>query len=196
MTSKKYIIVSIEDEKIKSLAEVLGNKTCKKIIDFLSETNEASEKDISDKLNIPLNTAEYNLRKLVDAKLVEKSKNFFWSRKGKKIIMYKLSNKSIIISPKSKIFSSIKTIVPVALISGLASVTIRQYFEFKKNLAFSEDAVQRSVDYSGIMSEAVPKTADTLLTINTSGIWLWFLAGALFALLVISIINLKGGKNE
>ena len=45
---KKYLLVSMEDEKAKHLAGVLGNKTCKKIIDLLSETKELSEKDLSD----------------------------------------------------------------------------------------------------------------------------------------------------
>jgi predicted transcriptional regulator len=83
---KKYILLSLEDPKSKKLSEVLGNKTCKKIIDFLTETKEASEKDISDALNIPLSTTEYNLKKLVGADLVEKTKNFFGAKKEKKFL--------------------------------------------------------------------------------------------------------------
>ena len=100
----------MNDEKSKTLAGVLGNKTCKKIIDFLITKNEASEKDIANALNIPINTAEYNLKKLVDSGLIQRAKNFFWSKKGKKIPLYRLSNKSIIISPKSSnIGSKIKS---------------------------------------------------------------------------------------
>src|SRR3989344_4521204 len=97
----KFILMNLDDKKSKKIAEILGNKTCKKILDYLTDNSEASEKDIADALNIPINTAEYNLKKLLDAGLVEKTKNFFWSKKGKKIPMYKLAKKHIVISPKS-----------------------------------------------------------------------------------------------
>ena len=35
MTENKYIIISMDDPKTKHLADVLGNKTSKKIIDYL-----------------------------------------------------------------------------------------------------------------------------------------------------------------
>lgn len=112
--SDKFILVSLNDENSKFLSEVLGNKTCKKIIDFLSERKEASEKDISDGLQIPLNTTEYNLTKLVKSGIVKKTSNFFWSVKGKKIPMYKLANKHIVISPLKKPSPEIlKTLLPV-----------------------------------------------------------------------------------
>jgi len=121
----KYILLGMGDERSKHVAEVLGNKTCKKILDFLSETNEASEKDISDGLGIPLNTVEYNLNKLKKSGLVISSKNFFWSRKGKKIPMYKLAKKHIIISPSKKpSLTALKAILPILLIAIAALVII------------------------------------------------------------------------
>ena len=73
MAEKKYVLVSMDDERIKKISEALGNKTCKKIIDFLADEKEASETDISEALKLPLNTVEYNLKKLVQAELVPKS---------------------------------------------------------------------------------------------------------------------------
>ncbi len=114
----KFILMNMDDERSKYIAEVMGNQTCKKILDYLAETKEASEKDISDALNIPINTVEYNLNKLVKSGLVEKAKNFFWSRKGRKIDMYKLSRKHIIISPGARkpSLSAIKMLIPVFLV--------------------------------------------------------------------------------
>ena len=133
--TKKYLLFSIEDNSAKKLAGILGNKTCKKIIDVLAE-KEASEKDLANELKIPINTIEYNLKKLLEAEIVEKTKNFFWSKKGKKIPMYKVSNKSIVISPKSKLLSDLSSILPVAILSGLGALIIRQYY-IAKNFVYT-----------------------------------------------------------
>ncbi|MDP2926063.1 MAG: beta-propeller domain-containing protein [Nanoarchaeota archaeon] len=120
MVEDKFIMYGIDDERSKDIADVLGNKTCKKILNYLADIKEASEKDISDALNMPINTVEYNLKKLVKSGLVEKTKNFFWSVKGKKIQMYKLAKKHIIISPKSTRpnIEKLKTILPVVFIAA------------------------------------------------------------------------------
>ena len=170
----------MDDEKINHLADVLGNKTSKKIIDLLAEKNEASEKDIADFLGIPINTVEYNLKKLLKAELIEKTKNFFWSRKGKKIEMYKLSNKSIIISPKSsKISSKIKSILPVAILSGFGAIAIKFFIQAK---SFSGE-IQDKAMTSGL------KSFEIFQTIPNPQIWLWFLSGALLAIIIFAILN-------
>ncbi|MFH1585926.1 MAG: beta-propeller domain-containing protein [archaeon] len=121
MESDKFIMIGLEDERSKKVAHILGNKTCKKIIDYLSETKEASEKDIADALGIPLNTTEYNLNKLIHAGLVDKTKNFFWSKRGKKIPMYKLARKHIVISPRSSpSMTALKAIIPVVAVIAAA----------------------------------------------------------------------------
>ena len=121
MKDDKFILMGLDDERSRDIADVLSNSTCKKIIDYLSEIKEASEKDISDALEIPLNTAEYNLNKLIKAGLVEKAKNFFWSVKGRKIGMYRLAKKHIVISPKSTRVNMVqlKSVIPVVLIAAI-----------------------------------------------------------------------------
>jgi len=124
MTDDKFILMGLDDEKSGHIAEVLKNKTCKKILNFLAERREASEKDISDGLKIPINTAEYNLKKLIKSGFVDKTKNFFWSVKGKKIPMYKLARKHIIISPSKKPnLNYIKSILP-AIVMALVLVAL------------------------------------------------------------------------
>ena len=181
---KKYMLVSLDDSKLKSIAEILGNKTSNKIIGFLSEKEEASQKDISDALKIPMNTVEYNLKKMVQSGIIETSKNFFWSQKGKKIKMYRFSNKSIVISPKSKnISSSIRDILPVALISGLAAVGIKAYFDSQST------AMQRvQQEAAAFAADAAAGTSEAINVINTGDYWLWFLAGVAF---VIALFLLK-----
>ena len=65
-----FLLISLDDEKSKSIAEVLSSKICKEIINLLAQ-NELSEKDISERLNSPINTIEYNLKKLLKAELIE-----------------------------------------------------------------------------------------------------------------------------
>lgn len=125
MTDDKFILMGLDDDNAKNVAEVLKSKTAKKILDFLSETKEASEKDIADKLGVPLNTVEYNLKKLISAGFIKKSSNFFWSVKGKKIPMYTLAKKHIIIGAKKPTMNILKSILPLLIIAlGLIAVML------------------------------------------------------------------------
>lgn len=183
MKERKFLLISMDDDRAKKLADVLGNKTCKKIIDFLAE-KDASEKEIATALKIPINTVEYNLKKLMHAEIIEKAKNFFWSQKGKKIDVYKLSNKSIIISPKNKVSSKIKSILPAVIVS-LAGATIIKY-----NMAI-ETARKITQDSFSEASPALSSATGTNIftTPQPFPTWGWFLVGAILALLIVTIIN-------
>lgn len=184
MANTKFLLISLEDERAKHLSNVLSNKTCKKIIDLLAD-NEFSENDLANKLNQPINTIEYNLKKLVQSGIVEKSQNWFWSSKGKKIIMYKLSNKSIVISPKKTSIEKLKKIFPVTLIFSLATIFIGILTTSKKTIS----------DYAGneIMLTATKASEivspGMILDSSTFPTWAWFLFGWISAIIVYSIIN-------
>ena len=120
MTDDKFILMGLDDENSKHMAEVLKSKTSKKILDFLADVKEASEKDIADGLEMPINTVEYNLKKLIKSGLVDKTKNFFWSVKGKKIPMYKLAKKHIVIGYKKPNINYIKSLLPIILVAAIA----------------------------------------------------------------------------
>ncbi len=180
-------MVSMEDERAGKIAEVLGNKTCKKIIDILAE-KESSEKEISDKLKIPMNTAEYNLKKLLYSGLIEKTKKFFWSQKGKKIAMYKISNKSIVISPKKNIGSGVKTILPVAIISGVLALIVRQ-LTITKELTADKINQEVAAGASSLASEAT-----NVFTLAQIPVWIWFWLGTVIVLVIFAIINWRGKK--
>jgi len=153
MSDDKFIMMSMEDSKTKSLADVLGSKTCKKIIDYLVDHDEASQKDLSDALNIPMNTMDYNMKKLLASGLVQKRKNFFWSKKGKKIAMYELSNKSIVISPKRGFGDKMKTLIPGFMLAAVGTFAVWVYDRIRWGVgnlevgslsAFQEIAVSRA----------------------------------------------------
>jgi DNA-binding transcriptional ArsR family regulator len=199
MEEKTYVLLSLEDEGAKKLAGVLGNKSCKKIIDYLAEVKEASEKDISDAVDSPINTVEYNLKKLLEAGLVEKTKSFFWSKKGKKIPTYRLSNKSIIISPKASVSSKIKSILPVALVSVVGALIVRFFYTSKEvGETTAPEMLKSASEAADSAISAGLNQINSVECINlmpkTQMSWEWFLIGAVFALGIFLLINWRKSK--
>ncbi len=142
MTDDKFILMGLDDAG--DIAEALKNPTCKKILNFLGDVKEASEKDIADALQMPINTVEYNLNKLIKSGLIDKAKNFFWSVKGKKIPMYKLARKHIIISPnKNPSINYLKTILPVILIAVIAIVLAGILLFPKENIITDQNQIKQ-----------------------------------------------------
>lgn len=117
--SKSSIMIDIDDPRSAKIAEALANKSSKKILGLLSE-GEMTGSEIASKLSAPLNTVTYNLKKLVEAGLVEKSNKMFWSSRGKRMEIYRLSNKRIIISPKR----IVRGIVPALMVSLILALII------------------------------------------------------------------------
>ncbi len=195
MSNDNFILISLDDEKSKSIAEVLSSATCKKIINYLAENTEASQKDLSDALNIPLNTIEYNIKKLLASGFIQKRKNFFWSKKGKKIIMYEISNKSIVISHKKKVSEKIKSILPAFILTAAGTFALWVYEKIKYSSQNIAD-LGRDVLYtvSNPVLEAGSKASDaispeSLITPIGTPLWLWFLVGSLIAIGIISFVN-------
>ena len=70
MAEESFLLVSLEEEKSKKLAQVLSNDTSRKILDLLSKKDLLTETDISKELSLPLSTVHYNLSHLVTSGLV------------------------------------------------------------------------------------------------------------------------------
>lgn len=203
MDENHFMLVSLEDSKSKSISEVLGSKTCKKIITYLSERKEASQKDLSDALSIPMNTLDYNVKKLLDSGFLQKRKNFFWSKKGKKIVMYELSNKSIVISPKKSSSQKFKSILPAFILAAVGTFAVWTYQSVKSSIGSLSNYASNSASDSSdmflskgaeIASASAPVIGDSTNYITSplsTPIWPWFLIGALLMIFVISIINWK-----
>ncbi|MBU2562222.1 MAG: helix-turn-helix domain-containing protein [Nanoarchaeota archaeon] len=190
----KFILMSLDDERSKRISEVLGNKTCKRIIDYLANNKEASAKDISKSLKIPMNTADYNLKKLLASELIQKRKNFFWSVKGKKIVLYELSNKSIVISPKSSSVSrKLKCLVPAFLLTfalTFAIYTFEKVNQMQKTIPQIVDEVYSSaVSLESEVAKVAVISSGNTIALTTTSIWQWFLAGAVFAILIFFTLN-------
>lgn len=204
------IIISLNDARSKYISEVLGNKSCKRILGYLSE-NEATVSDLSRELKIPINTADYNIKKLIKAGLIEKA-NYWWSVKGKKMPTYKISNKKIVISPKS--FKSYSKYLFALAASGAAALIIRN-MEFGKSVIGTPiETLKESGQFARDSSEAIlsgaQKVAEESTTWATEGssdiivigsnlasniytgidVWLWFLLGAWSMIFIFFIFHL------
>lgn len=140
MMDDKFIISSLHDEKSKEIAEIIANKTARKILDYLTE-KDASETDISKELNLPLSTVHYNTQKLLKTKLIE-VKDYFWSEKGNKINIYRVARKLIVIAPKyARGYDTLKSIIPAILISAIFLIAL---FTIIYNTRLQQEAVIHS----------------------------------------------------
>jgi DNA-binding transcriptional ArsR family regulator len=185
-----FISLDLSDSRIKQISEIIGNDTCKKILRLIAE-EELTETDISVKLGIPLNTIDYNIKKLLNSGLIESTKHW-WSVKGKKIPSYRLSNKKIIISPRS--FSSQKAVVSLLVITGFAGFAIKKLIETieGENISASIKAefAQRA-DLSTAETSQCVGGASMNCGAGSAGSWLanlagweWFLIGAWFGIIL------------
>ena len=183
--AEKYVMVDLDDSRIDSIADAISNKTAKKIVALLSE-EEMSEWEIARKLGLPLNTIDYNVKKLTKAGLIEPVKGFFWSSKGKRILSYRVSNKKIVISPRS----IIRGVVPAVLLSVLGALALRYFLSasYVANETLSKAPLY--ADQASEIERSVGSVGSEVLSAGAaSSIWLWFLFGALFALIILLAWN-------
>ena len=237
MANKNFLLLSMEDEKIKKVSNVISNESCRKILDYLSD-KDATESELAEKLQIPISTVHYNLQQLIGTGLID-STEFHYSEKGKEVSHYRLANKYIIITPKKTfgIKEKLKGFLPVALIASGAALVLQYLQRFfvegkitsiftntKQTLVREVLTTQKVADAAaGIAVKAqtevaiiAPSAAQEIVnqtteyaltpevTTNTitsepsilANVALWFLGGALFALLIYLVISLIRKKPE
>ena len=197
MTKEKFILVSLQEEKAKKLAQVISNQSCTKILDYLAEKDHATESEISKELNIPISTVHYNLQQLTEAKMVS-VEEFHYSQKGKEVNHYKLANQYIIIAPKSTygIKEKLKSLFTLLTLSLGGALFIQLYNKTTTQFArdsgsflqtaapMAEKAVEETVAAAPIAADIANQTAKQ---INPA---LWFLYGCIFIILVWIILEL------
>jgi len=126
---KKFVLVSLQEKKARRIAEVISNKTCRKMLDYMASVKDTTEGELSRKLRIPISTVHYNMKALMAAKLV-KSDEYHYSEKGKEVSHYRLANQYVIIAPaeeKQALREKLKSLLPVALVAGFSAALIRLF---------------------------------------------------------------------
>jgi DNA-binding transcriptional ArsR family regulator len=201
MKDETFMLLSMKDSK--NVANAMSNETAQKIISFLAEHKEATESELSKKLKIPLPTVHYNIQQLKKAKLID-AKEFFWSKKGKEMLVYKLAKKYIIISPDNSenSLSKLKSLLPVTLLSLVGSGAI--YLWQKSQIGFARiatDTEAAKTVFQETAGKAVPGadvatnlTSDIITQTIGPNLALWFLAGSLFVILVFLLFSLLKKK--
>jgi len=190
--TEKYLLVSLEDKRVKKISEALSNKTCKKILDYLSE-HEATEVDISHKLNIPINTVDYNIKNLISSGLIE-SKSHFWSVKGKKMPSYTISNKKIIISPRSLARKIL--LLPLVILGGLSSLGIKLLTTNSIATNSVESYAQPMLTKAADSASALTSSSEVITPYSSfaSSNAFWFISGCFILIALYIVYNkMKGG---
>lgn len=120
-----FMLVSLQEDKAKKLAQIVASDTSRKILNYLTE-KEATESQLAKELGLPMSTIHYNLKHLIKGGLIE-SEEFHYSEKGKEVMHYRLANKYIIIAPKSTfgLKEKLRNILPVALVTAGAAFVIQ-----------------------------------------------------------------------
>ncbi|MEK6845164.1 MAG: helix-turn-helix domain-containing protein [Nanoarchaeota archaeon] len=197
---EKFLLVSLEESQAQQLAEVISNPTCRKILNFLTEKDYATESKISQELNLPLSTVHYNLSKMKEGHLVE-VKEFHYSPKGREVDHYQLANKYIIISPK-KVFGlkqKLRSILPAGLvvvglsvIAGLIESMSRGIFAAKTMSI--EAAPQALMDNAPMAAAKVAEKTTAISISNWPPFSVIILVGGLLGLVVYLVVELVREK--
>ena len=167
----RSFLIDLDDPRMTQVAEAMANPTCKKILGLLAE-KDMSVSDLAKELKSPLNTIDYNVKKLVAAGLVQALK-YQWSVKGKKILRYTVAHKRIVISPKSRL----KGVLPTIFLVALAAVGIKFWNTSQEGL---HDVSEKAM--------AATQTATSYVYDTSAYVWpawLWFTLGSLFVLIAL-----------
>ncbi len=185
MAKSNFLLVDLNEPKVKKLAETITSETSRKILNHLAEKDDTEQK-IAQVLSMPISTVHYHLQKLQEAQLVT-VEEFHYSPKGREVNHYKLANKYIIIAPQkvAGLREKLKGILPV----GLIILGVSAVIELVSRVSIQKDYAQvrdMTTTAESMAAEVAPTVA------LESNIALWLLIGGLGALgLYILFLVLK-----
>lgn len=206
-----FLLLSLKDTEAKRLGQVISSETARKILDALAE-KKYTETELAEKLQIPLSTVHYNIKALVEAKLVT-ADEYHYSEKGREVTHYGLANKYVIIAPasaESGVLNKIKSLLPVVVLVAAVGWTIQwfggaaQYMETTaaksapviENVAMRAApelaAPQMAAEAAPVLAQAAPIVPEIgAVPEPTTGIpiALWFTLGAAFALTLYLLVE-------
>lgn len=192
----KFLLINLDEDKTKKLAEVISSDTSRKILNYLAD-REATESALAEGLKIPLSTVHYHLQKLQEGNLVT-VEEFHYSKKGREVNHYKLANKYIIIAPKETkgLKSKLKSILPlIGIIFGISVIIefVQRFGAgFGRAATFGAEktlqAAPEAADEAMMLANTAVQTPVTTLPL-WAHIGFWFLIGGLSAIILYLLID-------
>jgi DNA-binding Lrp family transcriptional regulator len=185
----------------KELGKVLQGKQTKQILSYLEEHEKATASELAKELNVGLSTIHYQVKALVQAGILEDGE-FSYSKKGREIIHYSLTNDIIVVVPKkaekTRIMQVLGMVLPaslgvmaVGLISGLLQ-------RIQTNPVATDEAAVAEIAAAPMQASA--RSADIMLAQETTQqivttqantfpqLWLGIIIGAAATALITLII--------
>jgi DNA-binding transcriptional ArsR family regulator len=186
MADESFMLLSLKEGQSKRLAQVIGNETCRRILDYLADRDFTTESTAAKDLGLPLSTVHYNLKALRESGLVV-ADEFHYSGKGKEVPHYRLAKKYIIIAPREErgVLDRLKKLWPLAAVAvGVAAVMEAvQRFLLDSGEKVAADAGVR------MLAESAPRAAEEASRFP-SPVTVWFLVGTLFAIVAFALKDL------
>lgn len=130
-SDEKLLVLPLGEES-KLITQTIANDTARQILELLAE-GAMSTSAIAKKLDIPLTTAQYNVEKLIEAKLVvvEKTK---YSEKGREVKLYAPAKRMIVLvpanTPRQAIMDVLRKYLVLVPVAGFIAVMVELAMAF------------------------------------------------------------------
>lgn len=186
---KDFLFTSMDTDRAKHIADSVGNRTARRILEHLSEHESATESDVARALSLAASTVHYNLKKLVENGLV-KADEFHYSEKGREVNHYRLAHKYIIITPKRTTKKEVFKNLGISFaVSAIIAITLFLFNQPAEKVSKTEDAgamvMERTADAAP--QQAVYESASQ--TAQEPSIAFWFMIGAAVGLAAYFLIS-------
>lgn len=194
--SSKFVLLNLDDEHTKDVANAVSSKSGKKVLAYLENHEKVTESELSKELNIPMSTVNYTIDQLFKANLIENS-HYHFSSKGREVKHWRLANKLIIIAPKKTegLYDKIKDLLGIFFLTGIGSL-LYSYFSTSSfetmNTSLIESSPINAKSYASDQGAAmIAKSSYVPETIlYEPNIALWFFIGVCVALLLVFIVRI------
>jgi predicted transcriptional regulator len=147
------LVLPLGDES-KLITQTIANDTARLILELLAE-GAMSTSAIAKRLEIPLTTAQYNVEKLIEAKLVvvEKTK---YSEKGREVKLYAPARRMIVLVPantsRQAVMDVLKKYLVLLPLAGFVALMVELAMQFLNGGLSDSAASKRAGDSAPLMS--------------------------------------------
>lgn len=178
---KKLLVLPLGEESRK-LTQVISNETAMKILELLAESP-LSTSQISELMNLPITTVQYNVDNLMNVGLIRIDK-VKYSEKGREVKIYAPKKKLIVLVPErtdsADVLGVLKKYVALVFFAIVSAGIIELLTQGSRQIAYAPMAP---------LSEGVAKGGQDVVR-SAPDIWshfaVWFLLGSLVIILLLA----------